>query len=494
VKRYIFLLLFLFSIPAYSDTPQDIWSQCTVYQAENYPYSNTWCVYYAPGSCGGPLYSVRLQNQSAANCSGTIQIYETATGCPGGGSFDITTHTCPAVCTSGQSGTVSVGYSKKVTGRNDIFSNADAQGNHTYCSGGCNYTYQDSGFNGTGGTSADGSVLFYNFTGTQNGTTCATPTGTTATGTNQTPTAASAVPYDNCITDSTGKKVCATASGTSQCGTVSASGSEPVEVCAHPTTPDCVNISGFAGPVCATDQKNCGWINGQYICAESDTQPAKNPDNTKDCVTNPTSQLCITGQDGVATSTATTSTSNPDGTTTTTATTSNNVVGDQPSTTTTTSGPNSSTTTNNGANQGALDGKNLGDIAKNTADTATNTAATTTALGTTNSLLQGISDFLDPAGVSGDITANDGPLDDAADADIAQLDTFHTDGSSFLSLNLFSLPSSPTCSPVSASALGKTFNFDPCTKLAPMREMLGYFFYVMLVQFAYGMATRGNRG
>jgi len=99
---------------------------------------------------------------------------------------------------------------------------------------------------------------------------------------------------------------------------------------------------------------------------------------------------------------------------------------------------------------------------------------------------------MSPGTATGDIGTEQTGIDSTIHGDIDSLTSRTTDESSFLALDLFDVPSTSTCSGINETKLGLTLDFDPCEKLQPLREMLGWLLYVLLVQFAYSMATRGN--
>lgn len=119
-----------------------------------------------------------------------------------------------------------------------------------------------------------------------------------------------------------------------------------VEVCT--TTDDsCGMVNGIE--LCYNQEQNCGNFNGDIVCVDPapDIAPDYNYDPQKDCLYVPTKNKVVCVSDLVNTTTATNTTSNPDGSTTTTSTTTDNVTGSgsTSSTSTTTADGNSTTTT-----------------------------------------------------------------------------------------------------------------------------------------------------
>jgi hypothetical protein len=276
---------------------------------------------------------------------------------------------CSTVCTTGDTGEFFKVFTINQPTELTVNTLTVDENTVNACYDGCSYTSSFDHQLPQVGTSADGTKLYHKFAGEKTGATCSggnvSPGDIANITTLQTP--------NNCVIDSAGKKVCAATipADSAQCGTVQAPGALlPTKVCVNGGNPTCTQVEGFADPICSGADKNCGWKNGQYICAESDTGASKTG-APKDCIVNSEGKkACITGQEGVKAETQKATTANPDGSTTTTETTTNNVIGDGTKTTTTTTqanGDSTTTTTGDGANNGngtAGEGEGGGDCRK----------------------------------------------------------------------------------------------------------------------------------
>ncbi len=94
---------------------------------------------------------------------------------------------------------------------------------------------------------------------------------------------------------------------------------------------DFVDQTGVTRNICAGGEKNCGMINGQFVCVNEGTGsnglgPNSNPAPVG-CITNASGKLlCLSGSENVKSGTTKSTVDNGDGTTTTTTTTMSNIV------------------------------------------------------------------------------------------------------------------------------------------------------------------------
>lgn len=436
--------------------------------------------------CVGGTASVYTKPTSGAWVPPYIDTYRFCTGattCQVGYTLN-TAGTCvPPACLMGSTKPVMAIESQRINGELDMMIGGDANGNATTCFAGCNYAYNRK-IDATGNyaKSADGNTDFNEYTGTALGTSCTSGTA---------PTSAPAKPDKDCITDATGKIVCNT---NDKCGTIQGTPtSTPVKFCPDATDkPDCVKIPGFKDQVCSPAPKNCGWVNGQYICVEPDTGAARNPNNEKTCLVNGVQKNCITGQEGTETTTETTTTTNPDGGTTTTTTTDDNVIGDTPSESSETTHPDGSKEKTETGGGGSTGGDGTGD--KYLAGIESNTAAIKTNTSAGNELMTSIKSFLDPSGVDSGVDLSTVGLNDEFNTQIATIgaDQYLISDDDYLpsASEIISLPDNTSCDGVYGQYKSVNFSFDPCEKLAPMRDIIGWFFYIGLVLFAYKISIK----
>lgn len=398
-------------------------------------------------------------NTSTPECptGATYSQATSACACPAGQT--VVNGACQNACTTGQSAAIWESFSTNSSGEMDISLHSKTSG-RTACYDGCTYNVSDANqIAGALGASADGNTLFHQFNGTKTGASCSTGNVTAS----NVPTQTTTNDTSNCVTNTAGKKVCQASTELETCGSVQAGTGSPVVLCPKSTdTPNCISIPGFADPVCSGAPKNCGWINGQYICAESDTAPAAAGQKT--CMINGVAKDCFTGAESVKTTSTQSSVTNPDGSTTTTKTTSSNVLGTESTSSITTTQPDGSTSTVQSGGNDGKDSNNLGDIAKNTKDTADDTESIKTALDST-----GVSSTLDAADTD--------PLQNYYDNFTAgtQGSIDSVNGTDFLDyINPAQLFPTTTCQGIVLTWHGTTYNLNPCDKLAFMRLMLGY--------------------
>jgi hypothetical protein len=369
MKKIIFiLLLFFLSLCAYSATWQEAFNQCEAARAGNTGYK---CATYTGAQCNntGYLGWVSRQLSTATSClqNSVNQYGFTSYDCPSGQTRDVNGN-CVSSCTAGNTGDFFKIFTFNQPTELTLNTLTVDQNTVNACYGGCSYTANIGGQLPQVGVSADGTKQYHKFSGQQTGASC--------TGGNVSPgdiaTTTSFETPNNCVL-SEHKIVCVSTEpdDAGQCGTVQAPGALlPTKVCVNGSDPTCTKVEGFADPICSGADKNCGWKNGQYTCAESDTGASKTG-APKDCIVNAEGKkACVTGQDGVKSETSKGTVANPDGSTTTTETTTNNVIGDGAKTKTTTTQPNgdsTTTTTGDGASNGngtAESGEGGGDCRK----------------------------------------------------------------------------------------------------------------------------------
>ncbi|MDT4328326.1 hypothetical protein ACQE3D_11770 [Methylomonas sp. MS20] len=292
-----------------------------------------------------------------------------------------------------------------------------------------------------------------------------------------------------------------------------------VEVCASPSVPGTAEINGVpvhvrpdtteinGVPVTPTSPKNCGTVNGQYTC-----------------VTTQANGTYGTSSGGTVTywkfrpdsSSSETTVTNPDGSVTKTKTTTDNVIGSVPlvETTTTTTGGSVTKTTTGGqvgssaqTDSAALQsiakgvsdlgkGMDLSTVNKNTGDTATNTKA----------LLDSLNDWKSGT-FTGDGHSGDSALGDAIAADQAvatnalSLANFPNPFTDAIPVPVDFFPGmlpSANSSACSSSGIHQQvmskwdFDFNPCEKLLPLREVLAWAFSILAMLDILKITFRGQ--
>jgi len=238
-----------------------------------------------------------------------------------------------------------------------------------------------------------------------------------------------------------------------------------VETCIG-TVDGCGSVDGVA--LCKDDPLNCGSVNGETVCI-TDQVPtvnttcmaypetcAKNPPPAPISMTNGDQTIYVTGSAGVKETTETSVTTNPDGTTTMQQVTSTNVAGDNVETVTTETAADGSTTqTTENSNDG------------------------------TGSVNAPSSDFGE--GLGGADTAMNEFLDSVVGEDGQRFND-----SSFLDWVFPSLTGSCQGIPLVMNTTWVTINqtFDPCDKLQPMREIIGWALYLYTVFTLFRIVTK----
>lgn len=248
-----------------------------------------------------------------------------------------------------------------------------------------------------------------------------------------------------------------------------------------------------------TDAKNCGTVNGEISCVV----PKSEADY---CVLNGNNEVCFNSK--VVKNETKQVVTNPDGSVTTTETKDTNLKSDKPVTKTSVKNPDGSETiTTQGTEKGDLDSSALSAIADNTQITASNTSEiaghSKDISDNTKGILDGFTDFSQvPEGNDGydqSPIVFDG-LDSKLDADRDEFEGFVNQVNpmkAYYEANPFSaafssmLPSDTSCSGgIHTTFLGKSFDLEPCEKLSPLREILAWFFAVMTAWQIINMTSK----
>lgn len=256
----------------------------------------------------------------------------------------------------------------------------------------------------------------------------------------------------------------------------------------------CVNIG--SQPLCASDAQNCRQENGSIVCLA----PAAAPVPGATCMSSSGQLYCITDQPVIQTSTQVVT--NPDGTVTKTETASSNVKGTTPQTKTTTTN-SSGTVTNTTSNfnsdlnqftslyqqQNKLD---LSKLEKSSADTSLNT----------KNISDKLNDFMGGSNTITNESFDHSSVDSAKSSDESSLDSFvrgsnpfqaYYDAHGFVSLIAPYLPSNYNGNCVGGIhkvIFGHNFDFEPCERLLPLREILAWFFSILTAWQCINIATR----
>ncbi len=284
---------------------------------------------------------------------------------------------------------------------------------------------------------------------------------------------------DGCVSDDQGNVACG-GNLPSGCGQING-----VDVCFNDGQASCYDIGGTT--ICAGGNKNCGIFNGENMCVEQTATDSfiKFTDGSK---------TVSLSKDKGKTTTTVASVDNGDGTTTKTTTVTSNIVGIPDSVTTEVidgSGNviSSETTGATGPDQGQ---------SQNEFDTTG--LATEAGQNSMINKLGEIKDVLDPA------TIDTFSIDTAGDGVVGTLDG---DAQAFADTLGDGMPTSdkwltwspgfptPQCQALSIvvplGPLGsKPLDFDPCSDLQVMRDILGWFFYIGTAFVLVRLTLRGN--
>lgn len=278
-----------------------------------------------------------------------------ATACDAGSTRSPTTGLCEVSCpASGTTKTISILSEKKVNTGGDmtITIDGDPDGSKTAYESECEYTYTDSDFNtDTGCYTVPGDIpdgmgnvpVYCAYTATSTGV---KDSNAQTTAVDPTVNAPGSTPVEssdsgNCVTDSTGNKLCASSTSGPGCGTVNGTA-----VCPQTSGTGTVN-----GQPYTVSEKNCGMVNGKPVCVSSDLSSP----TTIGCLVNGGVRACL-NSDLTESETKGPVQTLPDGTTVETTTTDNNLIGDPGGTTTKSTGTDGTiTTTKTGSD--STDGK-----------------------------------------------------------------------------------------------------------------------------------------
>ncbi|ANE55681.1 hypothetical protein AYM39_11165 [Methylomonas sp. DH-1] len=248
--------------------------------------------------------------------------------------------------------------------------------------------------------------------------------------------------------------------------------------------------------VCAKDEDNCVFQGGKFQCLqEKETQP---PGSL--CYTVNAKLYCLTTQPEIKTEHSVVT--NPDGSTTTTETTKPGIKGASPQTRTTTQTANGAkTTTSNYLSDisqvfnysAAQQSQNvdLSQVNLNTANTAKNT----------KDLFDKFNEFMGSASDYSNTTFDHSGLDASKAADEGELNSFiqganpfqsYYDSHSFVSalMPFFPTNTGACTGGIHREIFGKQFDFEPCDKLLPLREILAWFFAVITAWQLVNISTR----
>ncbi|WAR44571.1 hypothetical protein [Methylomonas rapida] len=264
----------------------------------------------------------------------------------------------------------------------------------------------------------------------------------------------------------------------------------------------CTVTPGGSQPLCASDDQpfKCLFENGSFVCLRQEDSPQ--PGQT--CYTSGTKYFCVSNQPQIETTKQIET--QQDGTVKETEIIQPNIDGVPPVTRETITNPDGSQTikSNHPGDAFAVMSLNklqpkidLSKVEKNTLDTADNTKSISDKL---NELFDKVSEFI---GDESDYDKSDiefDGLDDKLNQDRASFEAFVNQSNPAYSLaNQYSLssafssllPSDSSCSGgINTTIFGKEFIFEPCEKLAPLREILAWFFSVWSAWIILNMISK----
>ena len=489
IKYLLLAILFVISFNVYSHhlgpstsssthtAIEDAWAQCEinrVWQLTRSGWGWSWSecrlktstIIYAVFGTNGTVFANSTDHIFSVSCAA--------------GEF-VDGQGCVVACATGAQGTFAVLSSSDTQaltiGNGSVFTvNFD----------GCVYDYGISDSQGCYYEPAGSNNLYCVYTGTQTLEGSATIDAVTPLQTSEPP-----LP-DNCIFNGT-KLLCENSPDNPGCGSISSPGLPAQDVCFNDESMGCVSYdqNGVKRTLCAGGQKNCGLINGEYVCATEADGSGVNNYQELGCLKDSNGDVhCITNDEGVRTNTTTTTTDNGDGTSTQTTTTSNNVL-DSPDYSTTSTIDNATLETTSTESTGTDPNNQQQELDLSPVVGAVNQVET--AVTGLNTNFENAFSF---AGVSTDIdsTGSIASLDGEAQSIIDGLGTDQVSGSDFLS-TVFNWPTG-TCTTIpfvyshATYGLDLNYTFDPCSKLAVFRAAFGWFLYIVTVYFIFGIATR----
>jgi len=277
-------------------------------------------------------------------------------------------------------------------------------------------------------------------------------------------------------------------------------GSTCVKPAPDEQTAPCVFVG--TSKICAADQYNCVLSGGQFTCLqEKQVQP---PGST--CYTVNAKLYCLSNQPEIKTTQTTTT--NPDGSVTVKETTQPTVQGSSSQTTTTITAPNGTkTTTSSNASdvnkflsyeQQQAQKLDLSKVELNTANTAQNTKNISDKL---NDFMGGFNTISNESYDSSGVSAAKASDESALQSFVGGSNPFQAyyDNHGFYSVIAPYLPDAANRScagsihvPILAHFLPgmHEFNFDPCVRLLPLREILAWFFSILTAWQCINIATR----
>ncbi|AEG02556.1 hypothetical protein [Methylomonas methanica] len=251
----------------------------------------------------------------------------------------------------------------------------------------------------------------------------------------------------------------------------------------------CVNVQGSDSALCAEDGRNCQMVNGSFVCIKEEIMPPAGAT----CYAINSKTYCLSNQPTLETTRGTETL--PDGSVRTSETYQPSVQGVPASSRVTTQNPDGTVTTisNHPSDVAAAAGLqaqkiDLSKVEKNTKDTADNTTGILDKL-----TFEGEAQFDKSA-----IQFND--LDSQLESDRSEFQVFvnqgnpmqsYADSHSFVIAFSSMLPADTSCAGgIHTVIFGKHFDLEPCEKLAPLREILAWFFAVMTVWQIFNMTSK----